>query len=324
MDGDLDMQSVPDAEPLQGRKLVRGGSNAEPPAQRARTDGGGASIGEIAALLQKELRPVNATMEKLENQMSTLTIAVDEKFKSIETKMNLQDIRVAKLEELFAGGTVSKNDGKLESEIEKLKVEMNAMKSKPNTDVQDDQTCTAVFGGFSSFESIEETEKWLSEKLWSEWLPIPGNVFCKGEFKGIFYAKFGSTADRDSAVNWFRKSSIKIEGHPVWSKPDLPLHKRIIKSLLFGTKYICDKALWVEEEKGIVTLNKKEILRACIRDGLLEIEYGEGWDVYLHDKDYPEFKTMVTALREKLANGGKEGKGKGKFGGKFKGKFENE
>ena len=88
--------------------------------------------------------------------------------------------------------------------------------------------------------------------------------------------------------------------------------------MVWGTKYICDKALWVDEEKGIVTLNKKEVLRACIRDGLLEIEYGEGWAEYLHDKDYPEFKNMVVTLREKLAKG-EGGKGGGKEGGKFKG-----
>ena len=54
------------------------------------------------------------------------------------------------------------------------------------------------------------------------------------------------------------------------------------------------------------------------------IEYGEGWETYLHDKDYPEFKNMVITLREKLANGDKGGKGTGKLGGKFKGKFEIE
>ena len=135
------------------------------------------------------------------------------------------------------------------------------------------------------------------------------------------FAKFGTTAERDSVVTWFRKASIQVSGHPVWSKLDLPLHKRIIKSLVWGTKYICDKALWVDEEQGTITLNKKEVLRACIRDGLLEIEYGEGWDEYLHDKDFPEFKDMVNTLSEKLARGEEGGKGGSKSGGKFKGKF---
>ena len=64
--------------------------------------------------------------------------------------------------------------------------------------------------------------------------------------------------------------------------------------------------------------------RVSIQDGILEIEYGQGWKAYLHDKVFPEFKNMVITLREKLANGDKGGEGTGKLGGKFKGKFEIE
>ena len=73
-----------------------------------------------------------------------------------------------------------------------------------------------------------------------------------------------------------------------------------------------------------MSLNKQEVLRACIRDGLLVIEYGEGWDVYLHDTDYPEFKDMAKTLHDKLANVRKGGKGGSKMLGEFKGKFENQ
>ena len=79
--------------------------------------------------------------------------------------------------------------------------------------------------------------------------------------------------------------------------------------------------MWVDEENNTITLNKKEVPRACIHEGLLEIKYGEGWEGYLHDSDYPEYKEMVASLREKLAKG-EGGKGGGKFGGKFKGKFQ--
>lgn len=174
-----------------------------------------------------------------------------------------------------------------------------------------------------SFGCQSEVEKWMGDKLWEEWLPLLGDVFCKGKFKGIFYKKFGTTAERDSVVNWFRKSSIKIEGHPVWSKPDLPLHPRIIKSLLFGTRYICDRALWVDENKNEVLLNGKEVLRASIRDGHLDIVYGESWEKYLHDPDFRAFNEMVTSLRGKLAQG-EGGKGGGKKGGKFKSKFQED
>ena len=85
-----------------------------------------------------------------------------------------------------------------------------------------------------------------------------------------------------------------------------------------------DKSLWADPENGLVTLWKEKVLQGSITDGKLSIDYGEGWEKYLHHKDYPEFQNMVTALSEKLLKGGKgEGKGgkfKGKFGGKFEGK----
>ena len=66
----------------------------------------------------------------------------------------------------------------------------------------------------------------------------------------------------------------------------------------------------------------EKVLQGSIADGKLSIQYGEGWETYLHHQDHPEFKEMVATLSTKLEKGGKgEGKSGGKFKGKFKGKF---
>ena len=105
----------------------------------------------------------------------------------------------------------------------------------------------------------------------------------------------------------------------MWSKPDRPLHERILQSLVFGTKYLVCKSLWADPEKGLVTLRGEKVLQGSIHDEKLIIEYGEGWEDYLYDKDHPEFKEMVTKLSTNLS---KKGKGEGKKWGKFKGKFD--
>ena len=64
----------------------------------------------------------------------------------------------------------------------------------------------------------------------------------------------------------------------------------------------------------------KKVIKGSIVDKKLSIEYGEGWETYLHDKDCPEFKDMLNTLHGKLASGEKGGKGGGKEG-EFKGKF---
>ena len=83
-----------------------------------------------------------------------------------------------------------------------------------------------------------------------------------------------------------------------------------------------DKSLWADPETGSVTLWGEKVLKGSIEGEKLIIEYGDGWEEYLHDTKFPEFKNMVTTLSAKLVKGGKgEGKSGGKFKGKFKGKF---
>ena len=160
----------------------------------------------------------------------------------------------------------------------------------------------------------------MTDQLWSAWLSQPMEIYCKGDFKGIIFAKFRGNTERDEVVGWFRKTSTKIQDTDVWSKPDRPLNERILMSLVFGTKYLCCKSLWADPEQGLVTLWGTKVLKGSIVDKKLSIEYGEGWETYLHDKDHPEFKDMVKTLHGKLASGEKGGKGGGKEG-KFKGKF---
>ena len=87
------------------------------------------TIDAIAELLENKLRPVNTTMEKLESQMSHLSLEVNEKFKVLETKMSIQDVRVAKLEEMLKSGPTTKNDCELQREVGKLREELNALKT---------------------------------------------------------------------------------------------------------------------------------------------------------------------------------------------------
>lgn len=60
------------------------------------------------------------------------------------------------------------------------------------------------------------------------------------------------------------------------------------------------------------------ILKGVVTDNKLIIEYGVGWELYLHDPKYPEFKNLVQSCHKKLSDAGT--KGTGKFAGKFGGK----
>ena len=139
------------------------------------------SLSAIAELLKGELRPVNTTMQKLESQMSNLSIEVNEKFKVLENKIQLQDVRVAKLEEMLKSGPSTKSDGVLEREIEKLREEVNVLKSSKTDQIEEkeDRNCTAVFSGLLSAQNIAEVKKWMCDQFWVKRLPHPENVYVK-------------------------------------------------------------------------------------------------------------------------------------------------
>jgi hypothetical protein len=226
------------------------------------------------------------------------------------------EIRVSKLEDLLQKGGAGKNM----EEIRQLFAATEKDTSK-RTEETEDQKRTACFGGLSSIKDIEEAKKWMTDKLWDEWLPQPENMYPNKDFKGILYAKFRNSSERDSVIAWFKKSSTQISGSTVWSKPDKPLHERVMRTLLFGTKFILDKSVWVDPDQRLVTLWGEKVLQASIVDEKLSIVYGDGWEEYLHHKDHPEFVKMVKSLHDKLAGGGKgDGKKGGKFGGEFQGK----
>ena len=148
--------------------------------------------------------------------------------------------------------------------------------------------------------------------------PFYGNLL-QGRFQGYPFCKIQNEFGAGRSGWVVQKIFHLVQNDDVWSKPDRPLNERILQSWVFGTKWCVCKSLWADPEKGLVTLWGEKVLQGSITDGKLSIEYGEGWETYLHHKDYPEFKEMVNILTGKLK---KRGKGKGESGGEFKGKFK--
>ena len=54
--------------------------------------------------------------------------------------------------------------------------------------------------------TLGEAQKWLTDELWSAWLPQPTETYCKGDFKGILFAEIPKKSERDEVVGWFKKS----------------------------------------------------------------------------------------------------------------------
>ena len=96
---------------------------------------------------------------------------------------------------------------------------------------------------------------WITNKLWEEWLPQPAEIYYKGNFKGFFFCRFDTIADRDKVVDNIRRLHMKIQNETVWSNADLPPDVRIPEHFLFGLKKLLvswgytREQLWVDKEK---------------------------------------------------------------------------
>ena len=54
------------------------------------------------------------------------------------------------------------------------------------------------------------------------------------------------------------------------------------------------------------------VLRVTTSDGKVEIEYGDGWEAYLHHEKYPQFQVLLKDVEGKIAK--VAGKGKSQAG----------
>ena len=175
-------------------------------------------------------------------------------------------------------------------------------------------TKVAVFGGFKKFGSLEDAKKWIYEKLWMEWLPQPNDIYNKGDFHGILFCKFDTEEDRDKVVQWFRKTSTKIDDEPIWSKPDALLSVRSVTSVVFEAKKYLAKwgfenfALWADPDKGSVDYKRKSVLSVTVQDDQIKIVYHGKWEQHFK---HAEWTDMVGAIQVKLGRGAEKGAGKG-------------
>ena len=264
------------------------------------------TLASMATLLDRKLAPITDAVGRLQLDVGSLnTTVVNNK---TEADHQIQSMK---------------------ADIDHLKHQLNETMSNmaPSTigtpRTEDIKIKTAVLGGLSSMSSVNDAWFWLSNKMWDLYGPQPTEVYSKGEFRGIIFAKFDSEEKRDSAVKLLRQSSLREGGNAVWAKPDQVLHQRTLRSFAFGAKYLLtkwgDKGIWADPDTGSVLQGGKDgdsIITASISGQTINVTYATGWEKYLTDEAHPEFKDMLKLLEDKLGNSTDPGKGVGKGHGK--------
>ena len=243
--------------------------------------------------------PIKTSIQNLENQMRNLNRTVEEKFQGFKERLDLQDVRVLKLEEIVSFGSIGSTSDVVLKEIDTRKSEIALLKetSGEKHEKQDTDKCkTAIFDGFNTFTDSGDVKEWITNKLWDEWLPQPAEIYHKGDtFKGIFFCRFDSVSERDKVVDNIRRLFLKIESNKIWSNADLPSDVRIPEHFLFGLKKILVswgyENVWVKKETKSILLGKELILSVSLENMKMQLAFGTFWEEHIAGDT--EFKKLL-------------------------------
>lgn len=214
-------------------------------------------------------------------------------------------VRVAKLEEILR----TTDSSRVETLVKDVEEKLESLRLKSS--IHDPQQhLTAVVGGLQSMGDFESASRWVSGKLWRSYGPSPIDVYKKGDFSGMVFAKFLSQTDRDTAISLLHNTN---DG--TWAKPDMPLEERIVRKIILGAKYIMSTKwgwaksdLWADLDKGTLALGGEVMFTVnFVRGAEPSLIYAPGWQEYLWDMAHPEFRELV----ENAVGQARKGIGKG-------------
>ena len=274
----------------------------------------------ISALLDNKMGPMQQSMKSLEHKMGELNVSVDERLGQMEQRMETADIRITKLEQQVLSIPTSMIDPKVAENIKEIEKEIYSLKHEPPQHAQttgDAKELTAVIGGLWGLDNMHEAEVWVRDKLWSIWAPDPAEVYVKGDYKNLVFARFRTKDDRDAAVQGLRGTKEgKID---IWAKEALPLEDRIRRSMLLGVKYMLGnwgfKKNLMEVDSAYTSLkcDKKVVLTVEISAGGVECKWDGGWQSWTELQESEELKQLIINASEQVKKGN-AGKGFAKGG----------
>lgn len=190
---------------------------------------------------------------------------------------------------------------------------------------------TMVIGGLGIDGGKDAATEWVQTKCTEIADCKPKEVFSKGDYKGMLFAKFLSKEQRDTSVQKLRKASPSRDQNRTWFTEDAPVEERQCLAVLFGVKrFLIDEwgydkfAFWIDKSSMAMYygINNDYIFSCVVRDSILHIDYGMEWEDFIRDTNLDELvekaNTAISRSRNAKGKKGMGGKGKEDKGGKGK------
>ena len=209
---------------------------------------GNVTMDGIAALLKQQFGPITANInalsagvQMLDAKYGGLTTAVENRLKEMESRMDVTQAQVAKMDELVQhlNEEMSQVEGLIKTQVEAAMREMKpGMKTQNFEAKADKRTLTAVIGNLEGIGSLAQAQAWLKDKLTVLKGPAPVQIYSKGTFQGMMFAEFQDQFDRDLAVTLLKTAGLQHNGKPVWASQDRDPVERAARNFCFGLKNV--------------------------------------------------------------------------------------
>ena len=288
--------------------------------EAARQPDTGVTMSALRALFDEKLQPVTAAVGELRQEVGDLklqveennemaTVNIDNLAQNLREFKQSSDKRMTELETNTSQGRTAvdtASSSSLERKVAKLELQLAQLSVRP--DDRDERCLNAMFSNLDDSAGGNAAIEWLRSKL--EYLNVPAAdadaIYYKGDtFNGRLFARFPSGAARDVALHRFRMAKAVYGNAPVRCKPDLPVEKRFVYSVLFGFKYLlctswkryAGKQVRVDLEGGTVKVDGSAAV--TIQNGPENplISYEQGWEGWLQSQ---EWKEIIDCAAERL------------------------
>ena len=263
------------------------------------------TLGDIGKLLDQKLSPISEFLEQIKVDFGAFKESVRKELQEMGCKLQKFETET----------------GKTTGRIEQLEKDSLALKSggiSKSVISGSARDNTIAIGKVPNASTIDQAKDWTREFCTKAGLPQPLEVFSKGDFKGLAFAKCMSETHREQLI-----ASINSSSGETWANQDRPIDVRTAWGTLMGFKRILlgwgyNKAcIKIDAVSGSLSVAGKEVLKVTVQDYVLNLAWSDGqWEEWGDLQKSSELTKLKDSGQEKLdrakANASVTFKGAGK------------
>jgi hypothetical protein len=276
------------------------------------------SLQAIGDLLDKKLDPLSRSLDQLRLDLGLFKESVQAQFHAMGLQVDAVESQVT---DSLSRITV------LEKQVAAMKVSSaTSSTTSPTT-----PSPTVVIGNIPEAATFESAKNWLTKhcKEFGLVTPLESDIYHKGVFNGMLFAKCPNISQRDQLIESIRKAASQhspgtsgVPSQKLYAKMDQPLSTRTVETALYSMKRMlidwgfnagCIK---YDVPCGAFSVAGREIVKVTVKDSAMQLEWCDGqWESWRDLQDSTELATIRASAQSKLdkakAFSSNKGKGKG-------------